>query len=452
MKRLILDYLKRNKWYIILFVVYFLGAYCRTRLVEGDMDGRSRPRTRNSFPFLSAIIFSSLIMIQDLTRGRERILRTLPVSARRLGIALWLERVALGPVVAAFLIAASLTVHIVLGEVSVVDLVLVPLALAWGLSIAGTQILCLMRFHWTLVPLYVGLAAVGVSYGPPIQAPWAGLEVQHALTLSLGLTLAGFSFFFALRSRVVFGEYQPRSVATPRPEARDAEIVLPPRRVGMAMPWLRVFRISWVVLFVVFILIAFFVPRDMASGVLAFFGEQPFDVRYGIFAFLLSIIFAAISYIFWAFPRRAFRSLPLSTSRLAFILMGFPLVACLPLFVVTLTPVIVFQTEGALLMTMILLAGVGCGVGFRFSISPPLFMGGVVMIAGQTGVFFLIGTLTAYKIRELDLNTAPVFASLFLATVILMSAAFFLFRKGIASSSKPYRPVGLPAGIASLRR
>ncbi|MCH7892648.1 MAG: hypothetical protein IH921_14205 [Gemmatimonadetes bacterium] len=45
---------------------------------------------------------------------------------------------------------------------------------------------------------------------------------------------------------------------------------------------------------------------------------------------------------------------------------------------------IVFQTEGTFLMTLILLAGavcalLCCGVAFRFSIPPHFFMGVVIM-------------------------------------------------------------------------
>ncbi|MCH8332680.1 hypothetical protein IIC65_02010, partial [Candidatus Sumerlaeota bacterium] len=86
MQRLLIDYLKRKKWYILGFGGYFLTTYCflflmaRDRIREGDL-------WMLNAMFLGVVLFGSIIQAADMRLSVSRIARTLPLSAREVAVA-----------------------------------------------------------------------------------------------------------------------------------------------------------------------------------------------------------------------------------------------------------------------------------------------------------------------------------------------------------------------------
>ena len=460
MKRLIVDYLKRRKWWILGFGGYFIANYAQFLVTE---DGRRSPPGDLNFMLFAVVVVGISFSAGDMKFGVSRIARTLPLSAREVAVASWLTSVATVSLTVVIVLALTLCVSFGFGRTSVADFQLVPLALAWGAAISGTVYLCWMRFRKLFIPLYVGLAALAVFYGPPIRAPWTGLQVPQVLTLLLGLTLSGYSFLLASR---VGG----RNLMIDQPQLSTSQLrgarpkgagggsmpsVLPSRRVGMASPWLQAFGFSCLGLLVLILLaIGFLMTVRSRSGdpssLAAFFAERVSIVRIAIILSFVSIVFSTIICGRWMFSLRAFRALPLSASRLAWLLMAFPLVASLPCCLAMLAAAIVIQSEAMLLAALILLTGAGCASVFcalaiRVSLPPRVFGATGVAGFGALQVFLISSVSRGSASAELIVDSTLVKASLFLAALVLMGIAFFLFRQTIASGSRPYRPVPMIA-------
>ena len=464
MQRLLIDHLKRKKWYILGFGGYFLTTYCFLFLMARDRVRGGDLWMLNAM-FLGVVLFGSIIQAADMRLSVSRIARTLPLSAREVAVASWLTFVAPGSLTVAIVLALTLCVSFSFGKTSGADFQLVPLALAWSAATFGTfyLCLCLMRFRRLFILLSFGLAALAVFYGPPIRLPWTLLQVPHVLTLLLGLTLSGVAFLLASLGRNLMIGPPQLSMS----QLRGARLngagggsmppVLPSRRVGMARPWLQAFGSSCLGVLVVILLL---VGTEWRFGWLSrravFLSERELAVRYGIIVTLLSVFFASPAYASWILSLRAFRALPVSTSRLALLLMGFPVVGWLPFLLVALPFVIIFRAEGTVLMLLVLLIGVGCAslfcaLGFRLSIPPQLF--GIVSnaVPFTTFMFWVVGGArsnlpsTPRVNIEIGETTILIKASLFLAALVLMGIAFFLFRQTIASGSRPYRPVPMIA-------
>ncbi len=73
MQRLLIDHLKRRKWYILGFVAYFYAIYCRMFLLP-ELSTGTGPRTLN-FLFLAVIVFGTGIAMgrTDLPKIQSRI-------------------------------------------------------------------------------------------------------------------------------------------------------------------------------------------------------------------------------------------------------------------------------------------------------------------------------------------------------------------------------------------
>ena len=90
MQRLVIYYLKRKKWGLLLGCGYFISLYWFMSFAGEDGSWMRDPRFIN-FMFLCAVLNGcSFIPTLDTRFGAIRVIQTLPFSARELGIASWL--------------------------------------------------------------------------------------------------------------------------------------------------------------------------------------------------------------------------------------------------------------------------------------------------------------------------------------------------------------------------
>lgn len=83
MKRLIVDFLKRRKWYVLGIGAYFIFMYAQFLVTE---DGRRSPPRSLNIMFLGVVVSGVAIMVGDMQMGVSRIAGTLPLSVRMDGV------------------------------------------------------------------------------------------------------------------------------------------------------------------------------------------------------------------------------------------------------------------------------------------------------------------------------------------------------------------------------
>ena len=190
MKRILLDYLKRNRW-IILCIPLYIGMTIGSIFFDSKEPGEINSDFFNSM-FLITIFFGTMILSgPGRTLGFDRAVRILPLSSRQVGIGLWLCGVLPVPLVATATITLLFCLGSVLGTVSAEYFRSLPLIFVWGLMLSAVILDAIAR-GWPrgptllLVILDMGFPVLAYKYPPPILEAWAAFETRHVLILSFG--------------------------------------------------------------------------------------------------------------------------------------------------------------------------------------------------------------------------------------------------------------------------
>lgn len=450
MKRLILDYLKRNKW-----IILFIGLYVVMTLASIFFDSEESREHRSeifSTMFLFAMFFGTMILSGSRrTLGFDRAVRVLPLSSRQVGVGIWVCDVLSAPLAATATITLLFCIGFALGTVSGDYFQSLPLILVWGLMLGAVFLDLNVRgrpqgLAWLLLILDIGFLALAYKYAPPILDGWAAFETHDVLILSLGGVLAGASFYRAFRS---YGALERRRASPARKLGKDAPApALPSRRIGVLMPWLRTVAYSLIGLVLMLVLGAgYLMIAGRAWPTMAYFSEQPFAPKYAFLSALFSWNFGLFNFASWMPAFRALRSLPRSTNRLAFMQMGFTTTASIPVFLVALGPVIVYQREGILAMASIFLVVVGVGSSLCALAMSLGAHSNSLRSGAMGGSLAVLGFFLARSPRDaIDFNAPAISATLLVSALVLLGASFLLLRQAISASSRPYRTTGLLRG------
>ena len=458
MGRLLADYVYRRGWVLLVGIVWFyvvgLGVVMSAIM---ELDKVIKTYDFIWMLFLPGFLAGARTFSTDLRRGYGRVIRTLPVSARQLAGASWVVSVVLLPVIAALALTGAILTFRVTDPSTPwpVSLGSAPLALLLGIGPAGTWYLLNVLTNmdskkdtWreALRQLYtVGLVVlliIMLARGPRFYNGWVDHEGGELLILALGLCAATVSLVISpyLLNRRILG----RLHAGAGREAKSARVpqLFPSRGLSVAAPWLRPFAFC---LACTLVAVLFLAPSPASAP-----SERTWYSGSLMLGLLSLYMFAGLH----VFGRqmaslRVFRSLPLSSTRLATCLLGFPAMPYAACCLIVLPLLIILWKEGfpvfvALLALSCGLVSLGCGLLFRFGAPSTalLIVGGFILFIV---VPFLIWNFRPVSpgIVDFFLDTIFTFQTALLFGSLLIVLGYLLIRQGIAASSRPYRSAPL---------